>query len=78
MPRDASTSTSRRSNRRVPQAIADVLHVNLKRLCKRTGLPRPRITEGQRLALQELFLTAFAEAVAWDDRMKMLDGVDSG
>ena len=40
----------------------------------RTGLPKPHITEAQRLALQELFLTAFAEAVAWDDRIRFLEG----
>lgn len=62
----------------MPAVLVEVLQVRIDRLCRRTGLPRPRLSEGQRLALRELFITAYAEAVAYDERTTFLEGVDNG
>lgn len=77
MQRRDGTSTSSASTRRkrTTQVMADVLQCNLKRLSRRTGLPLPKVTEAQRRALVTLFLTAWADAVAHEEKIAMLEGL---
>lgn len=75
----AGTSSSRSSTRpsAVAQTVADILRLNLRRLCKRSGMPMPSLTIRQKAMLQELFVTAYSEAIAQDERRRLLEGIDS-
>lgn len=57
--------------------LVQMLYMDLRNLSRKTGLPIPRLSRQQQEDLSVLFLTAYSEAVAYDEKMKLLDGVDS-
>lgn len=75
---DTSSSKGSTRPKRVPQTLVDIMYLRIDRLCKRTGLPRPRLSKAQQETLRELFVTAYSEAVAYDEKMKFLQGIDNG
>ena len=79
MPQPDDTSCNRSSTRPsiVAQTVVDILRVNLPRLSRRSGVEPPKLSRKQRDALSMLFISAYAEAVASDERRKMLEGIDT-
>lgn len=62
--------------RRTPAVMRDIIRVDLERLAKRTRTQPLKMSRALRNALAELFEMAFADAVAHDERMKWLEGLD--
>lgn len=56
--------------------LVQMLYMDLKALSMKTGLPVPRLTRDQKDALSNLFLTAYSNAVAYDEGQKFLEGLD--
>lgn len=73
-----SSSNASTRPRRAPQTLVDIMYLRIDRLCKRTGLPRPRLSRAQQDTLRVLFVTAYAEAVAYDEKVKFLQSIDNG